>query len=132
MLYGMLGLAARSNAVRGNPVRDLGPISRRSTRAAAVIPRDQLPVPLKRVQEDEHLQAADMVNVIEFLAATGCRVGEVCGPQWDAVDLDADPATIRANAVRAGQGVVVQDHQHLRVRGWPCRRSRGQRQRQRT
>ena len=57
-----------------------------------------------------------MVDVIEFLAATGCRVGEVCGLQWDAVDLDAGTVTIRANVVRAhGQGVVVQDHAKTRA-----------------
>ncbi|MCU1474469.1 tyrosine-type recombinase/integrase, partial [Amnibacterium sp.] len=60
--------------------------------------RDQLPVLLQRVPSDEQLRAQDMVDVIEFLAATGCRVGEACGLQWDAVDLDAGTTTIRANA----------------------------------
>jgi integrase len=116
VLSGMLGLAARSDAIRGNPVRDLSPISRRSTQAAVAIPLDRLPVLLKRVREDEQLRAADMVDVIEFLAATGCRVGEVCGLQWDAVDLEAGTVTIRANVVRAhGQGVVVQDHAKTRA-----------------
>lgn len=60
---------------------------------------------------DEHLQRLDLLDVIEFLAGTGCRVGEACGLQWDAVDLKAGPVTIRAHVVRAhGQGVVVQEH----------------------
>jgi integrase len=97
-------------------VRDLSPISRRSTQAAVAIALDQLPVLLERMRNDPQLQGQDMVDLIEFLAATGCRVGEACGLQWDAVDLDAGTVTIRANAVRAhGQGVVVQDHAKTRA-----------------
>ncbi|WP_035880476.1 tyrosine recombinase XerC, partial [Cryobacterium sp. MLB-32] len=49
--------------------------------------------------------------VMMFLAATGCRLGEVLAVQWGALDLMAGTVAIRANVIRArGQGVLLQDH----------------------
>jgi integrase len=81
VLSGMLGMAARSDAIRGNPVRDLSPISRRARGGAVALTLEQLPVLLERVRKDEQLQRLDLVDLIEFLAGAGCRVGEACGLQ---------------------------------------------------
>lgn len=110
VLSGMMGLAARSDAVRGNPVRDLAPLSRR-TRGATAVPLDRLPELVAKVRTDEALQRLDLSDVIEFLVGTGCRVGEVCGLRWDAVDLEHGTVSIQANVVRArGRGIILQDH----------------------
>ena len=110
VLSGMMGLAARSDAIRSNPVRDLAPLSRKG-RGATAIALDALPELLTKVRADPRLQAIDLVEVIEFLAGTGCRVGEACGLAWSSVDLDSGTVTIRATAVRArGRGVIVQEH----------------------
>lgn len=110
VLSGMMGLAARSDAVRGNPVRDLAPLSRR-TRGATAVPLDRLPELVAKVRADEGLQRLDLSDVIEFLVGTGCRVGEVCGLRWDVVDLENGTVSIQANVVRArGRGIILQDH----------------------
>jgi integrase len=63
------------------------------------------------VRRDERLRELDQADLIEFLAGTGCRIGEACALAWEAVDLEAGTVTIRANAIRArGRGVLVQDH----------------------
>ncbi|MGT2425482.1 phage integrase central domain-containing protein [Amnibacterium kyonggiense] len=74
VLSGMMGLAARSDAVRGNPVRDLAPLSRK-TKGATAVPLERLPELIAKVRADAGLQRLDIADVIEFLIGTGCRVG---------------------------------------------------------
>jgi integrase len=110
VLSGMMGLAARSDAIRGNPVRDLAPLSRRGKGATAV-PLERLPELVAKVRADAQLQKLDLADVLEFLIGTGCRVGEVCAIRWDVVDLENGTVSIQANVVRArGRGVILQDH----------------------
>ncbi|WP_158250882.1 site-specific integrase [Cryobacterium sp. Y82] len=51
------------------------------------------------------------MDVIVFLAGTGCRLGEVLAIRWSALDQDAGTVASNANVIRArGQGVLLQDH----------------------
>lgn len=110
VLSGMLGLAARSDAVRVNPVREVGHIARKGSGAEAIL-LDDLPRLINAVQADERLVALDQADLIEFMANTGCRVGEACGLRWRSVNLEAGTATIEANVIRAtGRGLVLQEH----------------------
>jgi len=109
VLSGMLGMAARADAIRSNPVRDVAPIKGSGGKAASAIPMDDLPRLLEAVRGDEFLRTYDMVDLIEFLAATGCRIGEALALRWDDVDLKAGQVTIRGNVVRArGRGLLIQ------------------------
>ena len=115
VLSGMMGLAARSDAVRSNPVRELSPISR-ERRGATAIPLADLPRLLAAVRSDERLVELDQADLIEFLAGTGCRVGEACAVAWTDVDLEAGTVRIHANVVRGrGIGLVLQDHPKTRA-----------------
>jgi integrase len=110
VLSGMLGLAARSGAVRANPVRELAPLARAGG-GAEHVPLADLPRLLDAVRGDARLRELDVAGLIEFLAGTGCRVSEACALQWRDVDLEAGVVTIRANVVRArGVGLVRQEH----------------------
>jgi len=110
VLSGMMGLAARADAVRVNPVREIANIERQR-KGAEAIPIEDLPGLLNAVRGDERLNELDQVSVIEFLAATGCRLGEALALNWSAVDFAATTVTFEANVVRAhGRGLIVQDH----------------------
>jgi integrase len=110
VLSGMMGIAARSDAVRVNPIREVEHIKRRGHGAVA-IPLPELPGLLKAVRGDAHLEDLDQVDVILFLAGTGCRIGEVLALRWKSLDFVKGTVTIDANVVRAhGQGIVLQDH----------------------
>lgn len=75
------------------------------------IPVNELAPLLDKVRVDARLRQLDQVAVIEFLAATGCRIGEVLGLGWEAIDFDHNRVTFRNNVVRAkGQGILLQDH----------------------
>jgi integrase len=110
VLSGMMGVAARADAVRVNPVREISNIERHR-KGAEAIPIDDLANLLNVVRRDQRLNELDQVDVIEFLAATGCRLGEVLAVSWSAVDFGAQSVTFRANVVRAhGRGIIIQDH----------------------
>lgn len=102
---GMMGLAVRSDAVRGNPVRDLAPLSRK-TKGATAVPLERLPELIAKVRTDEELQRLDLSDVLEFGIGIGigCPVGEVMALRWDVVDLENGAVSIQANVVRARGG----------------------------
>lgn len=109
VLSGMLGMAARADAIRSNPVRDVAPIKGGGGKAARAIPLDDLPRLMEAVRGDEFLRKYDMVDLIEFLAATGCRIGEALALRWEDVDLQVGQVTIRGNVVRVrGRGLLIQ------------------------
>jgi len=110
VLSGMMGVAARSDAIQVNPVREIDNIARLRGGATA-IPLDTLPRLLAAVRADARLNQVDAADVIFFLAGTGCRLGEVLAVRWSALDLAAGTVAINANVIRArGQGVLLQDH----------------------
>ncbi|WP_223626701.1 tyrosine recombinase XerC [Microbacterium sp. EST19A] len=110
VLSGMMGLAARADAVRHNPVRELAPLEQKAT-GATPIPLAELAGILAKLRSDSRAHDLDLVDLVEFVAGTGVRISEACGLAWDDVDLGAGTATIRANAVRAtGHGVIRQQH----------------------
>jgi integrase len=110
VLSGMLGLAVRSDLLKSNPVRDVEHITRHR-RGATAIPLNVLPKLLKDVSADKRLKELDQVDVIYFLACTGCRIGEALATRWSSLDFEAGTLRIDSNLVRArGRGVVLQDH----------------------
>lgn len=125
VLSGMMGLAARSEAVRANPVRELERMSSSGNRAAIAVPLDELPALLDAVRADEGLRALDMVDVIVFCAGTGVRIGEACALRWDDVNLDTGVVLIRKSKTDAGvrrlslSAAVVAMLVERRVKGGP-------------
>jgi integrase len=102
VLSGMMGLAARSDAVKSNPVRELAPVEGKAKGATAV-PLAELPGLLEKVRADERLRQMDMVDLVEFIAGTGCRISEAIGLNWDDVDLASGTVTIRKSKTTAGE-----------------------------
>lgn len=108
VLSGMLGLATRADAVRANPVRELAPLEQKA-KGATPIPLDELAGILAKVRNDERARDLDLVDIVEFIAGTGVRIGEACAIAWEDVDLEDGTVSIRANAVRAtGRGLIRQ------------------------
>jgi integrase len=51
------------------------------------------------------------VDIIEFMAGTGCRIGEAIAMHWKDINLTNSTVTIRATTYRVPkQGLVRQDH----------------------
>ncbi|MBD3942801.1 site-specific integrase [Microbacterium sp. NEAU-LLC] len=106
VLSGMMGLAARSDAIRANPVRELAPIEGGGD-GAIPIPLAELPQLLESVRDDERLQQLDMVDLVEFIAGTGARISEAIGLDWADVDQECRVVTIRKSKTTAGERRIV-------------------------
>lgn len=112
VLSGMMGLAARSDAVRTNPVREVARIEGGGDGSPAV-PLAELPGLLERVRGDDRLRQMDMVGLIEFLAGTGARISEALELDGPQVIITGDvPAigatvTIRKSKTNAGERTIA-------------------------
>ncbi|KXC05759.1 tyrosine-type recombinase/integrase [Microbacterium hominis] len=110
VLSGMMGVAARSDAVKSNPVRELARVEAKA-KGSTAIPVDELPTLLAKVRADERLQQMDMVDLIEFLAGTGVRISEALGLDWADVEIVAPAGiptlgaivTVRKSKTTAGE-----------------------------
>jgi integrase len=103
VLAGMCAFAVRCDALAINPVRDLTPIPtkpKRSPRALTMPEGRQL---LAWSTYDHYAVEHDLPDLLAFLIASGCRIGEALGLTWDRVDLEA--------------GTILIDRQAIRVKG---------------
>lgn len=100
LLSGAFSQAQRWGAVESNPVRGT---SRPKSVAGApeALTRDQLDEFRRRVVDYQtgdvagRAQRADpLLRIVDVLAGTGARAGEVLAMQWGDLDLDSEPATV--------------------------------------
>jgi integrase len=102
VLSGMMGLAARSDAVKANPVRELASVESSGEKGALSIPLVELPALLDAVRGDDRLREIDMVELIELMAGTGLRIHEACALRWDDVELETGVISVRKSKTTAG------------------------------
>ncbi|TFD80302.1 site-specific integrase [Cryobacterium sp. Sr8] len=110
VLSGMLALAVRNDALTTNPVVGIAGIERKRSRAATALGVDQVPAFLATVRADAEMQRLDLVELWEFMASTGCRIGEALALRWEFVDLDAATVTLGPSVSRVkGQGLFIHE-----------------------
>ncbi|KPM50882.1 integrase [Frankia sp. R43] len=108
VLSGMIGMAARHDAIERNVVRDAGPIaSAKPKRAPHALTIAQLRQLRCFLTYDDVAIRRDVPDFVDFLMSTGVRIGEAAGLTWGAVNLDEGWIEIRSTVVRiAGQGLI--------------------------
>jgi integrase len=108
VLSGMCALAVRHDALTVNPVREIrltSPKAKVAPRALTIAEARQL---LAWVTYDHYAVEHDVPDLLAFLVATGCRIGEALGLTWDRVDLDHGTVVIDRQAIRIkGQGLCL-------------------------
>ncbi len=115
-LSGMFALAIADGAISVNPVRDAVSrvsVVKKSPRALSV---DEVSTLLERLRGDDHANDLDLPDLVSWMLATGCRIGEALALRYGTnadgrplVDLDACTWEVNATVVRVrGQGLVVQ------------------------
>ncbi|WP_165808074.1 site-specific integrase [Microbacterium sp. TPD7012] len=100
VLSGMMGLAARSDAVKTNPVRELAPIQAKAV-GATPVPLSELPGLLEKLAADEQAAASGLADIVMFIAGTGARITEAIG--LDVGDVEGSVVTIRKSKTKAGE-----------------------------
>jgi integrase len=112
----MFALAARHDATAVNPVRDTSPIRIQQKRARALTVTEANHL-LERLHVSERARALDLPELVEFMLATGCRIGEACAARYGnnsegklLLDLDAGTWEVNATIVREdGIGLFIQE-----------------------
>lgn len=105
-LSGMLGLAARYDAIDTNPTRDtrrLASGEKRQPRALDAVERGGW---LAQLEKNEKAVRWDLPDLSRFMMATGVRIGEALGVFWEDVDLDSGTVDVAHTVVRIkGEGL---------------------------
>ncbi|MDQ6752479.1 MAG: site-specific integrase [Actinomycetota bacterium] len=119
VLTGIIGLAVRHDAIRTNPIREVGPIRIAPKNVEALSVEDvlELRAVIRQWQDDPNHQGrprtSDLLDVLDIFLATGARIGEVLAIRWQDIDLQAKPATITISGTvvqEKGRGAYRQDH----------------------
>lgn len=118
VLSGVLGVAARHGALDGNPLRDVAaiPTNKTEVRALTVTEVAALRAGLDQWQSDElgprQSRPQDLLDVIDVMLATGCRIGEALALRWPDIDLGDEPSlTVSGTIISVkGKGLEIQEH----------------------
>jgi integrase len=106
IMSGMCGFATRHDALERNPVRDVGPIGNGASKPPRALTAVEVRQLLAWVTYDPYAVEHDVPDLLAFLAATGCRIGEAIGLTWDRVNFDAGTVLIDRQAIRTkGHGL---------------------------
>lgn len=110
VLSSMMGMVVRHGAMDENPVREIAKVtaSRRKARPKSLSAEDLTTINTKLAADAEAVQL-DVPDLVEVLAGTGMRVGEVLALRPEVVDLDAGVLEVNATAIRIeGRGAALQ------------------------
>ncbi|ALV44695.1 hypothetical protein MB46_03390 [Arthrobacter alpinus] len=119
VLSGMLGLAARHGALDANPLRDVAtiPTNDHEVRALTLEEAVAFRAGLRQWEADKsqagRYPTVDMLDVVDVLLATGCRIGEAMAIRWPDVDLKSEKPTLTINGTivtEKGKGLIIQGH----------------------
>ena len=110
VLSGMCALAARRDAMQFNPVRDTTPIRAKPANPAQPLGDFELGELRQTLLASERARDLDVIDLVLFMIATGCRVGEALALKWTEVNLANRSVEIRTTAIRVkGQGVLIKN-----------------------
>ena len=104
---GLMRFAARQGAIVVNPVREVAQIEGTPRRRPRALTGEERQAWLAALESSQKAQDWDLPDLIRFLLATGCRIGEALAVGWDDVDLGEGTVEIRSRLVRrSGVGLL--------------------------
>jgi integrase len=107
VISGVMGLAARHDAVPANPVRDAGRMSSR-TEHKRVLTVPELQDLRAKIATDQRAVDWDLPDFVDTMIATGLRIEETSAITWPALDLDAGTLEVQGTVIRLkGKGLVI-------------------------
>lgn len=111
VLSGMVKLALLYDALDQNPIRDSISVSagRPDNPPDALTPEQVDDLCDKLRSDTDAVERFDVADLVEFMLATGARIGEVCAARHASLNLDVGTWEINATAVRVPKvGMTIQ------------------------
>lgn len=112
-LSGMFKMAVLNDAMQANPALGTSALvkPRRSPRALTLEEETELRDLLRSsTRATEGSNGLDLADLVEFMLATGARIGETCAARTASLDLEAGTWEINATVVRErGVGLYIQE-----------------------
>lgn len=103
VLSGICKHAAKHDALDRNPVRDVGKVSQPNVSKNVVALTAEHAIDLRsKYRVDPQANSRDLPDLLDFMLATGLRIGEACAIEWDDLDLEG-------GTVAVGQAMVVRE-----------------------
>ncbi|GAA3043396.1 site-specific integrase [Pseudonocardia yunnanensis] len=99
VVSGVLAYAARLGAIPTNPTRDAAPVEGRMKEIRALTADERREL-LQKLDSDDVAESHDIPDLVVFLLATGCRIGEAIAARVGAVNWMDGTIAIEANLVR--------------------------------
>lgn len=100
VISGVLGLAVLHGAIPANPMREIGRIeSKPRKEPRALTPEERVEL-LRQLRTDEKAVYRDLPDLVFFMLATGCRIGEALAVLWSEVDFEAGTVEITSTLIR--------------------------------
>jgi integrase len=126
ILRGGMHLAVMANVLAANPERDVSPMRAKSRpKGAQALTADELRDLFAKLRESEACQRHDLVDPITLFIATGLRISELLGLQWEDFNEDTSTLTVSGKVIRAaGKGLMRVDETKMAAARSRCRRSR--------
>lgn len=113
VLGGIMGIFVRYDAIETNPVREvvLPKVSRKVRKEKMTLEPQELPRLMAKLTGDKKACRRDLPDIVDGLAALGCRIGELLALDWTKVDFEAGTIAIEGTVIREkGVGLFVQGH----------------------
>ena len=108
VLSGICGLACRHDAMVTNPCRDVSRISTKPKKSPRSLELDEIREVRAWLAQDKKAIDRDLPSLVDFMLATGLRLGETCAVRWQDIDLDAGTVEVVGTVLRVkGQGLIL-------------------------
>ena len=108
VLSGICGLACRHDAMATNPCRDVSRISTKPKKSPRSLELDEIREVRTWLAQDKKAKDRDLPDLVDFMLATGLRLGETCAVRWQDADLDAGTVEVVGTVLRIkGQGLIL-------------------------
>lgn len=88
-------------------MREIERIESRPKGEPRALTRDERVELLRRLRADERAMRRDLPDLVFFMLATGCRIGEALAVLWSEVDLESGTVDISSTLIRVrGEGLL--------------------------
>ena len=102
-----MGLAVRFGAISHNPVREVERISARPAKAPRSLTAEERAQLIRQLRADERARRKDLPDLVAFMLATGCRIGEALAVTWSQIDLERATVELTHTLIRVkGEGLL--------------------------